>query len=48
MAYGYRRIHGIIVRKGIHISEKVIRRIMLELNLLIVRKRKQKYSSYLG
>lgn len=48
MAYGYRRIHGIIVRKGIHISEKIIRRIMLELNLIIVRKRKQKYSSYLG
>lgn len=48
MAYGYRRIRGILIRKGIHISEKIIRRIMLELKLVIKRRGRKKYSSYLG
>ena len=38
MAYGYRRIRGILIRKGVRISEKIIRRIMLELKLVIKRR----------
>ena len=46
--YGYRRIHALLSRKGIRISEKVIRRIMREANLVVVRKTRRKYSSYHG
>ncbi len=46
--YGYRRIHALLLRKGICISEKVVRRIMSESNLVVVGKRRRKYSSYQG
>lgn len=47
--YGYRRIHVCLVREGIHISEKIIRRIMSKCRLIVNSKRKNKnYSSYKG
>ena len=35
-------------REGIKVSEKVVRRIMKQENLVIRRKRRQKYNSYKG
>lgn len=46
--YGYRRIHAILKRNSIILSEKVIRRIMKEEKLLIKKVRIRKYSSYMG
>lgn len=46
--YGYRRIHGMLRRDGINVSEKVVRRIMQEENLQIKTKRRRRYSSYKG
>ena len=46
--YGYRRIHALLARAMIRVSEKVVRRIMREANLVVVGKRKRKYSSYKG
>ena len=39
--YGYRRIHGLLKRDGITVSEKVVRRIIQE-EELVVKKRKRK------
>jgi transposase InsO family protein len=47
--YGYRRIHIGLAREGIHISEKIVRRIMSECELIVKNKRKnKKHSSYKG
>ena len=46
--YGYRRIHAKIRKRGIKVSEKVIRRIMKEENLTVPIKKKRKFKSYLG
>lgn len=46
--YGYRRIHAMLRRSGMKISEKVVQRIMKEESLFIVCKRRRKYSSYRG
>jgi len=46
--YGYRRIHAFLAREETRISEKVVRRIMLESDLVVVGKKKRKYSSYQG
>ncbi|MEQ8200680.1 MAG: IS3 family transposase [Syntrophomonadaceae bacterium] len=46
--YGYRRIHALLAREKTRVSEKVVRRIMLESNLVVVGKKKRKYSSYQG
>ena len=46
--YGYRRIHGLLKRENITISEKVIRQIMREGSLAVNIKRRRKYSSYQG
>lgn len=40
--YGYRRIHALLQREGITVSDKVVRRIMSEENLVIT----VKYNSY--
>jgi transposase InsO family protein/transposase-like protein len=47
-SYGYRRIHAILLRKNICVSEKVIRRLMEEENLQVKVKRTRKYNSYKG
>lgn len=46
--YGYRRIHTLLKRSGITISEKIVRRLMSEEMLVAKRKCKRKYNSYLG
>ena len=46
--YGYRRVHAVMRSGGQRISEKVIRRIMQEESLIVPRKQKRKYSSYMG
>lgn len=46
--YGYRRIHMMLHRVGTIVSEKVIRRIMAEEQLVVISKRKRRYSSYRG
>jgi putative transposase len=46
--YGYRRIHALLERESIQVSEKVVRRIMTETSLVVVSKKKRKYSSYQG
>ena len=46
--YGYRRIHLLLKREGIIISEKIVRSIMKEENLIVRAIRQKKYSSYLG
>ena len=46
--YGYRRIYGLLKRRGILLSEKIVRRIMQEEGLVVKNKRHRKYSSYQG
>lgn len=44
--YGYQEIHMLLRFEGKRISEKVVRRIMKQENLMIRRKRRQKCNSY--
>lgn len=46
--YGYRRIHALLKREGIIISEKIVRRIMNEKGLVVKVKKHRKYTSYKG
>ncbi|MCO7175766.1 IS3 family transposase [Sporolactobacillus kofuensis] len=47
-SYGYRRMREALLDEGIHISEKVIRRLMAEEGLVVKVTRCRKYSSYAG
>ena len=46
--YGYRRIHALLKREDIIISEKIVRRIMREELLFVKTKKTRKYNSYQG
>lgn len=46
--YGYRRIGVALKRTGLSVSEKIVRRIMGEEGLTVVRVRRRSYSSYKG
>jgi putative transposase len=46
--FGYRRIYGLLKRKGIIVSEKVVRHLMKELNLQVKQRKTKKYNSYQG
>lgn len=46
--YGYRRIHAELKKIEIKISEKVVRRVMIEENLEVKIRKAKKYSSYKG
>lgn len=46
--YGYCRIHALLAKEGIRISEKIVRRIMAECGWKVTFKRKIKYNSYKG
>ena len=46
--YGYRRIRVGLQRIGLSVSEKIIRRIMAEEGLIVLRTRRRAYSSYKG
>ena len=47
-AYGYRKIHMLLKRDGITVSEKVIRRLMKQCDLVVKRTHRRKYNSYKG
>lgn len=47
-AYGYRRIHLSITAEGKVLSEKVVRRLMKEENLVVLRVRKKRFNSHMG
>ena len=46
--YGYRRMRAALSRQCLHLSEKVIRRLMTQGRLVIVKPKRQRYGSYLG
>ena len=46
--YGYRRIHCLLRKDGIIVSEKVVRRIMRDERLIVKTTLKRKYNSYKG
>lgn len=46
--YGYRRIHALLAKEGIRVSEKIVRKIMSECELKVKTKRRNKYNSYKG
>ena len=46
--YGYRRVHAELSRRGVRVSEKVVRRVMREEGLVAARPRCRRYSSYAG
>jgi len=46
--YGYRRTWGELKNEGVRISEKVVRRLMNEEELFVIRCKKRHYSSYQG
>lgn len=46
--YGYRRIWMTLQSKGMKISEKIVRQLMTEAGLRVVKKKRQRFSSYRG
>ena len=46
--YGYRRIWGELKNEGVFISEKIVRRLMTEEELFVIRFKKRYYCSYQG
>lgn len=46
--YGYRRLHAMLRENKLCISEKVVRRLMTEEQLVVKRARQRRYSSYCG
>lgn len=46
--YGYRRIHCSLKNEELTVSEKIIRRIMQEDNLIVPNNKRKKYNSYKG
>ena len=46
--YGYRRINALLRKESIRISEKIVRIIMKENNLIVKSRKAKKYSSYKG
>jgi len=46
--YGYRRMHAALGRRHLHISEKVVQRLMKQECLIVAANKKRRYASYLG
>lgn len=46
--YGYPRIHALLAKEDIRVSEKIVRKIMSECELKVSVKRRNKYCSYKG
>lgn len=46
--YGYRRLHAKLKARGRRVSEKVIRRLMKEEQLVVLNTRRRRYNSYMG
>lgn len=47
-AYGYRRIHQMLKNMGQFLSEKVVRKLMFEEDLVVRFSKRKKFSSYAG
>ena len=48
-AYGYRRVHAVLRRDGVRVSEKVVRRVMAEEGLVArTSKKRRRFSTYAG
>ena len=46
--YGYRRMHAMLAKQSVSISEKVVRRLMKQESLVPVARRRRRYGSYMG
>ncbi len=46
--YGYRRLHAMLRKNNTYISEKVVRRLMAEEQLIVKRAGRRRYSAYCG
>lgn len=46
--YGYRRLYAMLRNEGLRLSEKAVRRVMVEEQLVVSRNRRRRYSSYCG
>ncbi|WP_156411757.1 IS3 family transposase, partial [Ensifer sp. Root954] len=46
--YGYRRIHAALTRRGEQVSEKVVRRLMKQEQLIVATVKRRRYTSYQG
>lgn len=46
--YGYRRMHAALTRQAVTISEKVVRRLMRQENLVPAARKRRRYGSYMG
>lgn len=46
--YGYRRMRAALSRRELHISEKVVQRLMKQESLVVASNRRRRYGSYLG
>jgi len=46
--YRYRRMHAALGRRRLHISEKVVQRLMKQECLVVAANRRRRYGSYLG
>lgn len=46
--YGYRRLHAMLRENNMHISEKVVRRLMAEEQFVVKRAGRRRYSAYCG
>jgi len=46
--YGYRRINTVLKRRNLTVSDKVVRRIMKQENMIVSLRKRRKYSSYQG
>ncbi len=47
-SYGYRRIQASLIRQGVFLSEKVVRRLMKQESLHAARPKRRRYRSYIG
>ncbi|CAD5534420.1 putative transposase protein [Escherichia coli] len=46
--YGYRRLYAMLGNEGLRLSEKAVRRVMVEEQLAVSRNRRRRYCSYCG
>lgn len=46
--YGYRRLHASLSRQSLKLSEKVVRRLMKQENLVPAARKRRRYGSYMG
>ena len=47
-SYGYRRMRAALGRRQLHLSERVVQRLMKQEGLIVPARKKRRYGSYLG